>query len=150
MDGTLKRIYVGASLLLSLVIAGCGDRGATPRSNSNGASDAKTSVDDALVDSAVQTDEQPARQDDQRVDANLISQFRQGLRSPMPSPPWGNDDPFEIHGLHHIFWATTKLTNGKVENYSDYNGDLPQDIVGNSVRRVAISIRWDISNGIPL
>ncbi len=140
---------MGASLLLLLVNTGCGDRGATPRSNSSGSSDSKVRADDALVDSAGETNEQPVQQDEQQVNASLISQFRQSLREPMSTMPWGNDDPFEIHGLHHIFWATAKLTNGKVENYSDYNGDLPQDIVGNSVRRVAISIRWDISNGIP-
>ncbi len=145
----MKYKCLGASVIVSLVMTGCGDPAANTRSNSTGGTDATGRVAEAAEDPTGQSDEKVVSQDDPQLNASFNSQFRQSLRVPMSVKPWGNDDPFEIHGLHHIFWATAKLTGGKVVNYSDYNGDLPQDIVGNSVRRVAISIRWDISNTIP-
>ncbi len=147
-----QNLFVAA--LVAIAMTGCGEPTPSSRTEAKGGTDTTGPDSASPSDVALQTDEQGVRQDDRqdgrRVNGGLENRAQlQSLRTPMPTKPWGSDDPYEIHGLHHIFWATAKLTGGTVVNYSDFNGDLPPDIVGNSVRRVAISIRWDYSNVIP-
>jgi hypothetical protein len=146
----LKQLNVVVASLAVMAMAGCGQPSASSRSEAKAGTDSTGLANETASDGLGQTDESAIRKNGRKVKGGLENRGQlQSLRTPMITKPWGSDDPFEIHGLHHIFWATANLTGGTVLNYSDYNGELPPDIVGNSVRRVAISIRWDFSNVIP-
>lgn len=45
---------------------------------------------------------------------------------------WGGDNPFSIKGVHHIFYAM------------GYTGQVPPDIAGNAVGKVAINVPWHL------
>ncbi|MBI1862317.1 MAG: hypothetical protein HYR96_15490 [Deltaproteobacteria bacterium] len=45
---------------------------------------------------------------------------------------WSGDNPFNIKGVHHIFYAM------------GYTGQVPPDIAGNAVGKVAINVPWFI------